>query len=373
MKFNCDRSLLLNAVTIASRTVAPKSTIPALEGLLFEAFGGSLTVTGYNLKTGIRTKLEADIPEEGRMVLNARLFGEIIRKMPEGTVSFQAGSDLLVKLTCGMSYFEIMGIAADEFPELPSVEAQNAFYIQEKKLKSMIGETLFAVSTNESRPVHTGSLFEVEDGVLTITSVDGYRLAQRREALDEKKELTTTFVAPGAALAEAERVASDSEDAAVISLGSRHIMFSIGDTEIISRRLEGEFLDYRKSVPKESAYSLRADRKDLLSVFERVSLMISEKYKSPVRCRFEDGLLKLSAATALGKATDECAVQGDAGGLEIGFNNRYILDALRAAPTDELLLKLNSPTSPCVIQPASEDGSFLYLILPVRIRSAEAL
>ena len=372
MKFNCDRSLLLNAVTIASRTVALKSTISALEGLLFETGGTELTVSGYNLKTGIRTKLEADIVQEGRLVLNARLLGEILRKMPEGTVSFVSDASLLVKLSCGMSYFEIMGIAAEEFPELPSVEAQNAFRIQEKKLQSMIGETLFAVSTNESRPVHTGSLFEIADGVLTVTSVDGYRLAQRREKLDDPTELTTSFVVPGAALSEAQKVAGDSEEEAVISLGARHIMFSVGDTEIISRRLEGEFLDYRKSVPKESKFCLKADRKLLLSVFERVSLMISEKYKSPVRCVFEDGLMKLSTATALGKATDECALEGDAGGLEIGFNNRYMLDALRAAPTDQLLLQLSGPTSPCVILPESGDGSFLYLILPVRIRSVDS-
>ena len=371
MKFHCDRSLLLNAVTIASRTVALKSTIPALEGILFEALGAELSLTGYNLKTGIRTKVDADIMEEGRLVLNARLLGEIVRKMPEGTVSVEADASLLVKLRCGMSYFEIMAIAADEFPELPSVDAQNSFRIQEKKLQSMIGETLFAVSTNESRPVHTGSLFEIADGELTVTSVDGYRLAQRREKLDEETEITTSFVVPGAALGEAEKVAADSEDMATLSLGNRHIMFSIGDTEIISRRLEGEFLDYRKSVPRECRFTLRADRKQLLTGFERVSLMISEKYKSPVRCIFGDGVLKLSSATALGKATDECPIDGDAQELEIGFNNRYVLDALRAAPTDQLLLQLTSPTSPCVILPESGDGSFLYLILPVRIRTGE--
>ncbi len=371
MKFNCDRSLLLNAVTIASRTVSLKSTIPALEGILFEAAGSELYLTGYNLKTGIRTRVDADIPEEGRLVLNARLLGEIVRKMPEGTVCFEADASLLAKLSCGMSYFELMAIAADEFPELPSVDAQNSFRIQEKKLQSMIGETLFAVSTSESRPVHTGSLFEIEGGELTVTSVDGYRLAQRREKLDEATEITTSFVVPGSALGETEKVAADSEELATISLGSRHIMFSVGETEIISRRLEGEFLDYRKSVPKESRFSLRADRKQLLTVFERVSLMISEKYKSPIRCLFENGLVKLSAATALGKATDECPLEGDAQGLEIGFNNRYMLDALRAAPTDRLLLQLTGPTSPCVILPENGDDSFLYLILPVRIRAGE--
>lgn len=371
MKFNCERSLLLNALTIASRTVAQKSTIPALEGLLFEAEGSELTVTGYNLKTGIRTKLETDIREGGRLVLNARLLGDIVRKLPEGTVSFQADASLLVKLTCGASYFELMATSAEEFPELPSVDALNHFCIYEKKLKSMIGQTLFAVSTNESRPVHTGSLFEIADGVLTVTSVDGYRLAQRRERLDEETMIAASFVVPASALTEAEKVASDAEELAIISLGSRHIMFSIDRTEIISRRLEGEFLDYRKSVPKEHSFDILADRRELLSVFERVSLMINEKYKSPVRCTFGDGLLRLSTATALGKATDECSVDGDAKGLEIGFNNRYVLEALRAAPSDKLVLQLTGATNPCVICPESGDGSFLYLILPVRLRAGE--
>ena len=372
MKFSCEKYLLQNACNVAARAAASKSPIPALEGLQICA-DDRLTIKGYDLKKAIVTAVEADISQRGTIVLNARLFGEMMRRMPDGIVTISADEKDNVSVKCGKSAFNIMGLSSEDYPELPRFDAVNSISLPQNVLKDMINKTIFAVSTDEVRPIYTGTLFEVSEKELNLVSVDGYRLAQRREALDEKNELTTSFVAPGAALAEAERVASDGEDAAVISLGSRHIMFSIGDTEIISRRLEGEFLDYRKSVPKESAYCLKADRKDLLSVFERVSLIISEKYKSPVRCRFEDGLLKLSAATALGKATDECAVQGDAGGLEIGFNNRYILDALRAAPTDELLLRLSSPTSPCVIQPASEDGSFLYLILPVRIRSAETI
>lgn len=375
MKFLCDRSVLLNAITIASRTVSPKSTLPALEGILFETgMSGlsSLTLTGYNLKTGIRTKLEADIQEEGRLVLNAKLLGDIIRKMPEGEITVISNEKLLVKLTCGASYFEIMGTEADEFPELPSVDAQTAFRIQEKKLQSMISQTLFAVSTNESRPVHTGSLFEIKDSELTIVSVDGYRLALRRELLDEETDFSTSFVVPGAALLEASRIAADSEELAAINMGSKHIMFSIGDSEIISRRLEGEFLDYRKSIPTAHQYDLYADRRELLNVFERVSLMISEKYKSPVRCKFGDGILMLSAATAIGKATDECGVEGNAEGLEIGFNHRYMLEALRAAPDDKVKIELLSGVSPCVILPENPDNrSYLYLILPVRLRAGE--
>ncbi len=371
MKFHCERALFLGGISIASRTVAPKSTIPALEGLLIEAREDCLIITGYNLKTGIRTRIPADVEEPGRLVLSAKLLGDIVRKMPEGSVSVTVENSLLVKLTCSMSYFEIMGSQPEDFPELPSVDAENALRISEKKLQELIGQTIFAVSTNESRPVHTGSLFEVEEGKLTVVSVDGYRLALRREELEGDSGEKLSFVVPGAALSEVKNIASDSEEAVTIHLGSRHIMFSMGDTELISRRLEGEFLDYRRSIPAQGKYEILGDRRSLLSAFERVSLVINEKYKSPVRCRFEDGAMKLSSTTAIGKATDECPVDGDGEGLEIGFNNRYVMDALRAAPAEELKILLSSAVSPCVLLPADGSDSFVYLILPVRIRAEE--
>ena len=371
MKFSCDRSLLLAGLTISARAAAAKSTIPALEGLLLTATEDELTITGYNLKTGVRTRVPADIAEEGSIVLNARLFGDIVRKMSDSYLKLESDSGMLVKLTCGRSSFEIMGSNAEDFPELPTVEEENTFHIQEKKLKAMIDQTLFAVSTNESRPVHTGSLFEAEGKVLTVVSVDGFRLALRREALEEAvSESRISFVVPAAALTEVGRIAgADSEDSASIHLGSRHILFAIGDSEVISRKLEGEFLDYRKSIGNISKYDLLFQRRELLDAFERVSLIINEKYKSPVRCRFGSGSVTLNSATALGKACDECPMKGDAQDLDIGFNNRFMLDALRAAPVDEILLKLANGSSPCVMVPADGSDAFLYLVLPVRIRS----
>lgn len=372
MKIICGRSVLLDAVSTASRAVAQKSPYAALEGLLFEAGSDRLVITGYNMKIGIRTVLEADIPESGRLVLNARLLAEILRKMPEGDVVLATREGNLVTLTCGMSYFEIIATDADEFPELPSVEEESSIRVPEKILKSMIAETVFAVSVSETRPVQTGSLFRLKEGLLTVVSVDGYRLALRREKLEGQDALDLKFVVPGTALSEVERAAGDSDDEMKISLGSRHILFLVGSTEIISRRLEGEFLDYEKSIPTTQKYDLLADRQTLLSVFERVSLMISEKYKSPVRCRFERDCLRISAATAIGKATDECVLEGDAEGLEVGFNNRYVLDALHAVTADKLRIRLTSAVSPCVFAPEDpEDDSFLYLVLPVRIRAEE--
>ena len=180
MKFTCDRSLLLAGLTNAARAAAAKSTIPALEGLLLSAEGDGLTITGYNLKTGVRTRVPADIAQEGSIVLNARLFGDIVRKMSDSFLRLESDASMLVKLSCGRSDFEIMGSNAEDFPELPTVEEENTFHIQEKKLKSMIDQTIFAVSTNESRPVHTGSLFEAEGKELTVVSEIGRASCRER-------------------------------------------------------------------------------------------------------------------------------------------------------------------------------------------------
>ena len=205
LKFSCEKALLQAAAATASRAVAAKSSIPALEGLLLEG-GDSLTLSGYNTQTGIRTRLEADVREEGRIVLNARLFGDIIRRMPDDMIVFSADEKLMVHLSCGDASFDILGLSADDYPELPEVDDQYGVAIQQKTLKAMIGQTAFAVSTNESRPVHTGSLFEIDDSGLTMVSVDGFRLALRHEPLEKIEGGAFRFVAPGSALKEVENI-----------------------------------------------------------------------------------------------------------------------------------------------------------------------
>lgn len=370
MKFSCEKALLQAAVNTASRAASLKSAVPSLEGLLIEAHG-DLKVSGYDLKTGIIASLPADVAEEGDIVINARLFGEIIRKLPDDVVSITVDEKLMTHISCGMSEFDIMGISAADYPELPSVDYQNSIYVPEAVLKAMIGQTIFAVSTNEARPIHTGSLFELENGMLTIVSVDGYRLALRREAIEKSEMESTSFVVPGTALSEVEKIASDGEDPVKITLGSKHIMFTIGATVLISRRLEGEFLNYKNSIPKASKYSIIAEKKDIIEAIERVSLIISDKLKSPVRCVFEDECLKVYTQTALGRASDECSVKGDGEGLEIGFNNKYILEALKAAPSATVAMQLSTGISPCVLVPADDKKNFIYMILPVRLKANE--
>lgn len=367
MKFSCEKALLLSAVSTTSRAVSVKSSIPALEGILLEA-GNELRLTGYNLETGIRATVPAEIQEKGSLVLSARLFGEIVRKMPDDMVIFTA-ENYMVNIKCGMSEFNILGTDPEEFPELPTVDQLNGLTIGQSTLKSMISQTLFAVSDNESRPVHTGSLFEVDDSGLTIVSVDGYRLALRHEQVAEAQGLLPfSFVVPGSALSEVEKICAG-EDNITVRQGARHILFQTGDTVLVCRRLEGEFLAYKNAIPRNNSIKIEGDTRALLQSIERVSLIISDKLKSPLRCVFGDGMLSITTKTGIGDAADQCPITGDGQGLEIGFNNKYLMDALKAAPADRLRLEFTSGVAPCVILPADGEENFVYMVLPVRLKA----
>ena len=368
LRFSCEKALLQAAVSTASRAVAAKSSIPALEGILLEGTN-CLTLSGYNMQTGIRTAFEAEIHHEGRIVLNARLFGEIIRKMPDDIIVFSADEKYMVHLSCGDASFDILGLSADDYPDLPEVDDEFSVSIQQRTLKAMINQTSFAVSTNESRPVHTGSLFEVDDKGLTVVSVDGFRLALRREPLERIDGGAFRFVAPGAALKEVENICADSDDLITIIQGKRHLLFEAASTQLICRRLEGEFLNYRTAIPRSNPICVEVENKAMLESLDRVSVVISEKLKSPVRCVFDSDRVYLSAKTGNGEAKDICAVSGDGAGLEIGFNNRYLMDALRYAPAERVRMELNTGVSPCIITPVGGEDNFLYMVLPVRLKA----
>lgn len=368
MKFSCEKALLQSAVGVASRTVAQKSSIPALEGLLLKAEEG-LTVSGYNMLTGIRTAVAADVTEPGELVLNARLFGDIIRRMPDDVVVFAADEKQVVHLTCGDAAFDILALSAADYPELPEVEEGYGVAVKQRTLRDMIDQTAFAVSTNESRPIHTGALFEIGEDGLTMVAVDGFRLAVRKEPLEGIEGGLFSFVAPGSALSEVEKICEDTDDTAEITLGKRHILFEVGGTQLICRRLEGDFLDYKNAIPRNNPLRLTVDTKTMIESIDRVSVVISDKLKSPVRCVFDHDKVHLSAKTGNGEAKDVCRVGGDGNGLEIGFNNRYLMEALRYAPADMVEIQLNTGVSPAVIVPTDGKDNFLYMVLPVRLKA----
>ena len=372
MRFSCEKAILQTAVTTAGRVVAPKSSIQALEGVLIEAEGDSLSLSGYNLETGIVTTVPADVGEGGAIVLSARLFGEILRRMPDDAVSI-AVDGCSVHIQCGPTSFDIMGSSDEDFPELPHVDEGRGLAISQGSLRAMIGQTAFAVSDNESRPIHTGALFEADGQELTMVAVDGYRLALRREKLlSQDGEEKLSFVVPGAALREVEKICADCDEPVTVTQGDRHVTFQIGDTLLVARRLEGEFLNYRQTIPQNNSIVLEAEGADLQRSIDRASLIINDKLKSPLRCKFDDGVLSITSKTAMGSAFDTCPISGDGKGLEIGFNNRFLMDAVKAAPASRVRLELNTATSPCLILPQKGDpDNFLYMVLPVRLRAAE--
>jgi len=368
MKFSCEKYLLQSAVNTAAHSAASKSPIPALEGLLVEA-NTDVKITGYDLKKGIYTSFPADVAEEGSIVLGARLFGDIVRSLPEGIVTVSVSDGYMTSISCEASEFSILGSDGSEYPELPAVDRQSAISLPQNLLSQMIRQTLFAVSDNESRPVYTGALFEIEENKLTMVTVDGYRMALRRETVKSGDVENCTFIVPSAALSDMEKLCGDTDDKVDITVGAKHISFVVGDTVMISRRLEGEFLNYRNSIPSDFNVTVEADRDELLKVVSRVSLIIDEKTKNPLRVTFGDGVIKFLCVTGMGRAEDECSCKETGHGIEIGFNNRYLLEALKAAPAKELHLCLNNGSSPCVLAPADDGDSFSYMILPVRLKA----
>ena len=370
LRFSCEKALLQSAVNTTSRAVAAKSSIPALEGLLLQCGDGVLTVSGYNMQTGIRTRFPVEEQEGGELVLSARLFGDIIRRMPDDMITFSSDDKLVVHLSCGDADFDILALSAADFPELPEVEEKYSVSLPEKTLRSMIQQTSFAVSTNEARPVHMGELFEIGDNGLTVVAVDGFRLALRREPLERIEGGAFSFVAPGAALNEVEKICEDIDAFATITLGQRHILFEMGETELICRRLEGEFLDYKNAIPRRNPISVTVDTKAMLESLDRVSVVISEKLKSPVRCKFGDNAAELRTVSTIGEAYDVCPIAGDGKDLEIGFNCKYLLDALRAVPDSECTLEMINGLSPIVLNP-TEGNRYSYMVLPVRLKAGE--
>ena len=370
MKFSCEKYLLQSACAVASRATASKSTIPALEGLLLQADNG-LAVTGYDLRKGIYTRIEAAVEEMGSVVVGARFLGEMLRRLPDGVVSISTDANLNVTVKCGRSEFNFIGISAADFPELPMVDGVNNITVPQSILRSMINQTIFAVATNDARPIYTGTLFEISEDVLTLVSVDGYRLAKRSEKIEKGRMEDCSFVVPGSALSDIERICSDDEGEVSIAVGTKHILFTIGETVVVSRRLEGEFLNYRKSIPDSFRFTVKVDKAEFMSSIDRVALIISEKNSSPVRLTFGETGIECRCMTPIGKAEDLCSCEGSGDGLEIGFNDRYLMDALKAAGSDKLDLCLNSASSPCIVRAADGSGKFTYMILPVRLRAGD--
>ena len=368
MRFTCEKSMLVQGLNIAGRTVAQKSSLSVIEGILCHA-GQDLSLTGYNMETAITYSVEADVADPGACILPAKLFGDIVRKLPEGPVTVVVDDNYKVSIRAGYASFTISAECAEDYPDLPDVNSGRPIKIPQNALKELISGTIFAVSENQGRPIHTGVKFEVTNDSISAIAVDGFRLARRTFHPESSTERELSFVVPAQGLKEVEKILVDSDDDVSFTLGPKHILYQIGKATLVCRLLEGEFLDWRRVVPTNCPVKLVANVGDLASSVDRVGLIVSEKYKSPVRCVFSNQVLLMRTNTTIGAAEDRCAIAGDGKELEIGFNVRYLAEALRVIPSEEVTMELTNGLSPIVLTSAEEKYDFSYMILPVRIKS----
>lgn len=367
LKIVCDKQDLIAAVGNVQRAVSGKSSVSVLDGILLRAAGRQVLLAGYDLELGIMTSIEADVAQAGQIVLNARLFGDIVRKLPGESVELETDDRFQTIIRSDAAVFSIMGIDASEYPDIPTVSDGEEISLPESVLKSMIRQTLFAVAQTDIRPVHTGVQFTVAENKLRLVAVDGSRLAIRCEEVNCDQD--TEFVVPGKTLNELLKLLGDGEETATLRVGQQHILTEVAGYSVISRLLDGEFLAYQKAIPPQVATEIRVNTRSLTEGVERASLVINDRVKSPLVCRFGEEGITISCTTPLGSAKDCVAVnsiEGDA--EEMGFNSRFLLDALKNAETDEVRIQLNGAVSPMKILPV-EGESFLFLVLPVRLKA----
>ena len=367
MRFTCEKNMLVNGLNITGRTVAQKSALSAIEGILCKA-GDDLTLTGYNMETAISYRIDAEIGETGECVLPAKLFGDIIRRLPEGTVTVVVDENYKVSIRAGYASFNISAESADDYPELPDVGHGSNIRIPQMALKELISGTIFAVG-DQGRPIYTGVKFEVENDKVSAIAVDGFRLARRTYHCEDATGCNLSFIVPAQGLKEVEKILQSEDETGAFTLGAKHILFQMEDATLICRLLDGDFMDWRKVVPQDSPIKLVAHVGELSSCIARVDLVASDKYRTPIRCTFTNQELLLRNNTVIGTAEDRCTLAGDGKELEIGFKGQYLTEALRAIPSEEVCLELTNGLSPIVMTPVDDKHDFAYMVLPVRIKN----
>ena len=368
MKFTCQKTDLYEVLPNVAKAASAKTPMEALASIRLHAAGQELSLTGYDLELGIRTAIPAAVEEEGVLLAESRLFAELVRRMPDGPLTVETDSHLKITITGGDTSCQLAGMSADEYPDLPEIEQEQGAVIPQGLLRSMIEQTIYAVSLDETKPIFTGELIEMTDGVLNIVALDNYRMAVRTEPLPGQEPMK--FVVPAKALREIQHLLTDdekNEHPCVIRLDQNHAMFDIGNYTVYARLLAGEFINYRRSIPDISKTEVLLSRRELTESLERCGLLISEKNKTAVRFQFDENKVLISCQNVVGSVDDtlNCEITGDK--LVIGFNNRYLLDAVRAVQGDRVRLFLTGPDRAVKIMEADGDGS-VAVIMPVQVR-----
>ena len=354
MKFICEREKLLKAINSVVRGVASKTTMPILEGILIQTNDNEIKLTTYDLEIGIEYVIESEVEEQGNTVVNAIMFSEIIRKLPDTQISITLNENNLLVIECEGSLYKLATMNPEEFPELPKINIESSIQLDQKTLKSMIRKTIFAVSIEENRPIFTGCLFAINDNKLNVVAVDGFRLAWTSNFL-ENKSSDFKAVIPGKTLNEVNKIILDSYDFIKIGVSKNQALFEMENCKIVTRLLDGEFLNYKSVIPQNWETRIRVNRRDIQECFERVSLISAssteKEKKYPVKINIEVGKITISCTNQTGDAKEELFIETEGKDLEAGFNPKYFLDALKVIDDEEIFINFGTSISPCIIKP----------------------
>ena len=370
MKFSCYKDTIIKAINSVVKGVASKTTMPILEGILIQTNDNEIKLTTYDLEIGIEYVMECEVKEQGNTVVNAIMFSEIIRKLPDTEIEISLNDKNLLEIECEGSHYKLATMNPEEFPELPKIEIENSIEIEQNVLKNMIRKTIFAVSTEESRPIFTGCLFETENNKLNIVAVDGFRLALRSVFLKTK---TNDFnaVIPGKTLNEVNKILSDSFEPVKIGVAKNQALFEMDNCKIVTRIIDGEFLNYKNVIPSNWETRIKVNKNNLQDCFERISLIssssIEKEKKYPVKVNVDIGKVTISCTNQTGDAKEELFVSTEGKNLEAGFNPKYFLDSLKSIDDEEVYVEFGTSISPCLVK-SVENNDYVYMILPIRLR-----
>ncbi len=370
MKIVCYKDKIMKALNSVVKGVASKTTMPILEGILIQSNDNEIKLTTYDLEIGIEYVMECNVIEQGSTVVNAIMFSEIIRKLPDTEIKIELNSNNLLEIECEGSLYKLATMNPDEFPELPKIEIENSIEIDQNLLKNMIRKTIFAVSTEESRPIFTGCLFEIENNKLSLVAVDGFRLALRTIFLT-KQSNNFRAVIPGKTLIELNKIINDSYEPIKIGVSKNQALFEMDNCKIVTRILDGEFLNYKNVIPNNWETRIRVNKNNIQNSFERISLIssssVEKEKKYPVKVQVDIGKITILCTNQTGDAKEELYVSTEGKNLEAGFNPKYFLDSLKAIDDEEIYIEFGSNISPCLIK-SVENNDYVYMILPIRLK-----
>lgn len=367
MKIICTKSNLAKGVSIVSKAVPSKTTMPILECILIDATTDIIRLTANDMELGIQTEIEGEILDRGMIAIDARIFSEIVRKLPDNDIVIETDDNLQTTIVCEKAKFDIAGKPGEEFSYLPVVEKEDSIEISQFTLKEMIRQTIFSISDSESNKMMTGELFEIKDNVLRVISLDGHRISIRKMEL--KNEVSDKkLIVPGKTLIEISKILSGEVESLVnISYTNNHIVFEFDNTIVVSRLIEGEYFKIDQMLSSDYETKLKINKKELLNCIDRATLLIKEGDKKPIIINIQDGVMELKIKSQIGSMNEEIEIEKEGKDLLIGFNPKFLIDALRVIDDEEVTLYLMNAKAPCFIR--DDEESYIYLILPVNFNA----